>query len=238
MTAWPSPRCLYATKIKTVVKLFFPHIIALRVISNKRSYVYLMLFFPLPLVLVACRPSSDILSPENPSPCIFLFSDSGDMSLEEICSWDETQFCNLHTYTRQEGRISHFRWKQLQGWEPALSLVALLLPSRPQTWMGYLFSSGTMWQRLSHMTETLRCISAPICCDLTTTFKYATKIGHTLALQTLNVFRAPGGNSPGRAVELEGEYYVVSMTYLTNEAPLSAQVTLVHMFRSVPHQGH
>lgn len=39
-------------------------------------------------------------------------------------------------------------------------------------------------------------------------------------------------NSPDCAVELEGEYYVVSMTYLTDEAPLGAKVTLVHVFRS------
>lgn len=45
-------------------------------------------------------------------------------------------------------------------------------------------------------------------------------------------------NSPGCAFELEGEYYVVSMTYLTDEAPLSAQVTLVHVFRSRLHQCH
>lgn len=45
-------------------------------------------------------------------------------------------------------------------------------------------------------------------------------------------------NSPDRTIELEGEYDVISATYLTNEAPLGAQVALVHVFRSVLHQRH
>lgn len=67
---------------------------------------------------------------------------------------------------------------------------------------------------------------------------HSTKIDYVLAIQMLNVFCAPDDSSPGRAVELEGEYYVIRMTYLTNEAPLSAQVTLVHMFGSVLHECH
>lgn len=45
-------------------------------------------------------------------------------------------------------------------------------------------------------------------------------------------------NSPGRTIELEGEYDVISATYLTNEAPLRAQVALVHVLRSALHQRH
>lgn len=45
-------------------------------------------------------------------------------------------------------------------------------------------------------------------------------------------------NSPDRAIELEGEYDVISATYLTNEAPLRAQVTLVHVLGGALHQRH
>lgn len=43
-------------------------------------------------------------------------------------------------------------------------------------------------------------------------------------------------NSPDGAIELEGEDDVIGATYLTNEAPLRAQVALVHVLRSVLHQ--
>lgn len=45
-------------------------------------------------------------------------------------------------------------------------------------------------------------------------------------------------NSPDRAIELEGEYDVISATYLTNEAPLRAQVALVHVLGGALHQRH
>lgn len=45
-------------------------------------------------------------------------------------------------------------------------------------------------------------------------------------------------NSPDRTIELEGEYDVISATYLTNEAPLRAQVALVHVFGGVLYQRH
>lgn len=51
------------------------------------------------------------------------------------------------------------------------------------------------------------------------------------------LFRA-SDSSPDRTIKLEGEYYVIGVTYLTNEAPLGAQVALVHVFGSVLHQHH
>lgn len=62
-------------------------------------------------------------------------------------------------------------------------------------------------------------------------------IGDVVAVRTRNVFCA-SDNSPDRTIELEGEYDVIGATYLTNEAPLRAQVALVHVFRGVLHQRH